>query len=650
MGVYNNNNGNIIPLATNIRTQSTTFENFVTQEELIEGLSTKQDVIQYTTLPTASADNLGQIVQYIGATNASYTNGYFYKCVSDGAVDPTYSWEELYDFATKTELTDGLATKQDIMQYSDMPAASASYLDKICQYVGETNASNYMINGCFYKCEYNGSYYTWERITMPHYTKMPSNAELFTLPDGTIFETDGYWSSLDGCGGKYMIRDASQATPIMPITYNGATRYLIALNDNGEDYRNEINVARYGIRPISNFSSSDKATIAEANSTILESLGGYRNTATLKFPLGIFVFKNPINLNNQLFSIKGADLPLPEMSQNKTFRNFGTVLYFPYLKDYVYSGTKYAINIRGNISDVAVVGDSSYYNINIDRYKVLEEGKPVVTENETFVCEGIRKLGSSGFIQNVMVQHFTTGCHVTTGNTYVMNFFASQCKTGLEINNDIKCVGVYGVMVHTLLRCDGSISSTVQVRGDSCVNLINIKSGDKITIVDVDGDWCTEELITIGKEGGGSANISCLRLDGIHGRCSTLNCYDISKYPDGYDIRDIASTAGYGMIRILPQTALKNSYISVTGVGGHIFDNPAEAVFDKYWCPNILLTCDTNTSSSYASNINIIAPFEATETDILKTIQSRNGIKVRIDSTTNTYYDDNGTITKPTLS
>lgn len=50
--------------------------------------------IQVTTLPTASANELDKIYQYIGATG-TYTNGYFYKCVSDGEVSPTYSWEAI---------------------------------------------------------------------------------------------------------------------------------------------------------------------------------------------------------------------------------------------------------------------------------------------------------------------------------------------------------------------------------------------------------------------------------------------------------------------------------------------------------------------------------------------------------------------------
>lgn len=48
--------------------------------------------IQVRVLPTASADELGKIYQYIGATDSTYTNAYFYKCVSDGQDPATYSW------------------------------------------------------------------------------------------------------------------------------------------------------------------------------------------------------------------------------------------------------------------------------------------------------------------------------------------------------------------------------------------------------------------------------------------------------------------------------------------------------------------------------------------------------------------------------
>ena len=55
--------------------------------------------IQVSTLPTASATEEDNIYQFIGASgtyDGKYlTNGYFYKCVSDGASTPTYSWSAI---------------------------------------------------------------------------------------------------------------------------------------------------------------------------------------------------------------------------------------------------------------------------------------------------------------------------------------------------------------------------------------------------------------------------------------------------------------------------------------------------------------------------------------------------------------------------
>ena len=48
--------------------------------------------IQVAVIPEAGQVYLNKIFQYVGLTNASYINGHFYKCVSDGASTPTYSW------------------------------------------------------------------------------------------------------------------------------------------------------------------------------------------------------------------------------------------------------------------------------------------------------------------------------------------------------------------------------------------------------------------------------------------------------------------------------------------------------------------------------------------------------------------------------
>ena len=51
--------------------------------------------IQYSTMPTASSSTVGQIVQYTGTTDNTYTNGYFYIGTTDGAVTPTYGWSNI---------------------------------------------------------------------------------------------------------------------------------------------------------------------------------------------------------------------------------------------------------------------------------------------------------------------------------------------------------------------------------------------------------------------------------------------------------------------------------------------------------------------------------------------------------------------------
>lgn len=68
---------------------------------LINGTNrTLADVLEekitcYSTMPTPNEDLLGKIVQYTGLSDASYTRGYFYRCVSDGALEPTYSWSNI---------------------------------------------------------------------------------------------------------------------------------------------------------------------------------------------------------------------------------------------------------------------------------------------------------------------------------------------------------------------------------------------------------------------------------------------------------------------------------------------------------------------------------------------------------------------------
>lgn len=58
-------------------------------------ISLKRGAIQYSTMPTASAEYLEKIVFFSGTTG-TYTHGHIYECLSSGGESPTYSWNEVH--------------------------------------------------------------------------------------------------------------------------------------------------------------------------------------------------------------------------------------------------------------------------------------------------------------------------------------------------------------------------------------------------------------------------------------------------------------------------------------------------------------------------------------------------------------------------
>ena len=243
----NNKDGTLSSIATNNHiTQITQPEQYVTEAELVEGLSSKQDIIQYATLPTASSEELGNIYQYVGATTADYTHGYVYECVTDGT---DYSWERIdvqpsggsggtsdyTDLTNKPQVEGvtlvgnktasdlGLATaaslnaKQDKIQFTTMPTASAVYLDKIVQFVGTTTA-NYTY-GYFYKCVNNGGVYGWERVDVQPSTK----GKVVVIGDSYFVSPNNYnfANYLTSLGVYDKVSDYAEGGTGFGVTYEG---------------------------------------------------------------------------------------------------------------------------------------------------------------------------------------------------------------------------------------------------------------------------------------------------------------------------------------------------------------------------------------------------------------------------------------------
>lgn len=71
---------------------SNTSTNPVQNKVITLALDKKQDIIQYSVMPEASADLANKIVQYVGNTTTTYTQGLFYICV--GATTK-YQWQKI---------------------------------------------------------------------------------------------------------------------------------------------------------------------------------------------------------------------------------------------------------------------------------------------------------------------------------------------------------------------------------------------------------------------------------------------------------------------------------------------------------------------------------------------------------------------------
>ena len=75
-------------------------------KELKTLVDTKQNIMQYGTMPTADSTIENMIVQYVGISSNAFTSGFFYKCVYDTEND-TYIWQQIkYSAETDTTITE----------------------------------------------------------------------------------------------------------------------------------------------------------------------------------------------------------------------------------------------------------------------------------------------------------------------------------------------------------------------------------------------------------------------------------------------------------------------------------------------------------------------------------------------------------------
>lgn len=238
-------------------------------------LKTDIPEIQYTTMPTASVDNLGSVVQFIGTTSANYTNGYFYKCVSDGQDPATYSWEEV-EVQTTPETVPTVVAATHANNFDMLNAAPGYYIS--------TNVSDFYFN-------LQGEYHTNRPVPFFAVVKNIKDAayqEVFAY--GLYFEKS---SSYEGGIGlakfeKYNNTYANVYYNQLIMGVNGGTQYWSGV----KSFSSIPKVVSY-TTPTQDTELTAKKYVDDSGTALLSNVApGYDSTAT--YSVGDYVTYNRI--------------------------------------------------------------------------------------------------------------------------------------------------------------------------------------------------------------------------------------------------------------------------------------------------------------------------------------------------------------------
>ena len=450
----------------------------------------------------------------------------------------------------------------------------------------------------------------------------PTAEEITNMPVNTTFEVKGYTSN--GDIEKCMYKKTGWSTNSLYINNNYVQPITNCMGS-------EIYLPFFGIREGENY--------AEQNSRIIENIKNKSFGSTFILPSGHYYFKNPIDLSKTQSSLKGQSMSFTS-DINITSQ---TWLHFNNLTE----GQSAIILAGGFIRDINIWGNKNSYSYAIDRSKTFTDNENVEKEVSTIKSYGIKGSGTS-ILENVYVFGFYYGCYMETANIYINNFFARSCHYGLSIGNDTKVKGVYGWHTHTLLQIRGSISSAIQVRGDSCHHLVEIVgyvSG--VYLADLDADYCLGCILKIGIHGSWGSTKNLI-VNGIRGRCSVLNSFDNTKgnSPTSDDILSDENLYNWGVICVCKYNSLIGANITMNTA---LVTNPIDGV-SNYRTPEILIVSG---NSSVTKGVNISMPLDCDlETEIdsaklksyIKTFCQSSGNNTNICITTSKgvyYYNKN---------
>lgn len=218
-------------------------------------------VPQYTTMPTASADNEGQIIQFTGATD-TYTNGYFYKCTAT-YTDPSATISQ----TAGSGLTD-LAVDLDTFIAQEQPSGdeSVSFVASIVSSsITVTTGSQFTIT-CFDPEGFISALQTITGQSRDWIIEQMNNGNSFSYddshPSGEIEGwAAGYWIP-DGTFEQYFTFDPT-LSGICTFTCNYTEGSIAWKKDN-----QPVNISAYGITFTGTPANNDALTVVYNAGTV----------------------------------------------------------------------------------------------------------------------------------------------------------------------------------------------------------------------------------------------------------------------------------------------------------------------------------------------------------------------------------------------
>lgn len=124
----------------------------MSQAATTTALATKQNIMQFTVMPSPTADLLARVVQFVGASG-TYINGRFYRCVYGTAQEP-YRWVEisvmdLSNYVPDTRTVNGHALSSDVtVTASDVGLGNVANVGSSATPV-ENGATNFTTGGAY---------------------------------------------------------------------------------------------------------------------------------------------------------------------------------------------------------------------------------------------------------------------------------------------------------------------------------------------------------------------------------------------------------------------------------------------------------------------------------------------------------------------